>query len=127
MGGNSVGTTFNGLTGPGPLGEKVANTFRSGTYTELTTSESTTLYRVWGGKASEIGPYWTRVEPSGPVQSIVDSALNPAWGNTATKVVRIEVPSGVKIYEVVAASQGGLVGGGNQVFIPKVDPAWIIK
>ncbi|EGF30100.1 hypothetical protein IMCC9480_2256 [Oxalobacteraceae bacterium IMCC9480] len=53
---NSLGTTFNGITGPGPLGQNVANTFRSGTYTELTTTESTTLYRVWGGKSSEIGP-----------------------------------------------------------------------
>ena len=26
-----------------------------------------------------------------------------------------------------AAPQGGLVGGGNQVFIPRVDPAWIVK
>lgn len=121
------GKDWNPLTGPGPLGEHVANTFRGATYAELTTTETTTLYRVWGGSAGEIGPYWTRTPPSGPMQSIIDSALNPAWGNTAANVTRIQVPAGVRIYEGVAASQNGLVGGGNQVFIPKVNPEWVVK
>ncbi|GFM38036.1 hypothetical protein [Desulfovibrio psychrotolerans] len=121
------GVSWNPLTGPGPLGEKVASTFRGASYTELTTTETTTLYRVWGGSAKEIGPYWTRTPPAGPVQSTIDSALNPAWGNTATNVTKIEVPAGVKIYEGAAAPQGGLVGGGNQVFIPEVDTSWVTK
>jgi filamentous hemagglutinin len=119
------GTMYNGLTGPGPLGEKVANTFRSGTYTEITTSQPTVLYRVYGGGAGQIGPYWTRTPPTGPVQSIIDSALARVWGNTATQVVTIEVPAGVNIYEGAAAAQGGLVGGGSQVFVPNVDLSWI--
>jgi len=119
--------SWNPLTGAGPLGPKVASTFRSGSYIELVTSETTTLYRAYGGTAKEIGPYWTRTPPAGPLQSTIDSALNPAWGNTASKVVRIDVPAGARIFEGAAAPQGGLVGGGNQVFIPRVDPAWIIK
>ena len=115
------------LTGPGPLGEKLANTFRSASYSELTTAETTSLYRVWGGSAKEIAPYWTKTLPTGPLQSMIDSALDPAWGNTAINITRIDVPAGVKIYEGIAAPQGGLVGGGNQVFVPKVDPAWIVK
>lgn len=121
------GVLYNGITGPGPLGSKVANTFRSGSYTEVVTSETTTLYRVYGGKAGKIGPYWTRTEPRGPLQSVMDSALDSAWGNNATKVVRIEVPKGVKIYEGAAASQRGLVGGGNQVLVPRVENSWIIR
>ena len=89
--------------------------------------ETTTLYRVYGGGAREIGPYWTRIEPSGPVQSIIDSALDPRWGNNATRVVRIDVPRGTTIYEGTAAAQRGLVGGGNQVFIQTVEKAWIVK
>jgi len=85
------------------------------------TSDTTTLYRVYGGKAGELGPYWTRTEPQGPLQSVIDSALDPAWGSNATRVVKIEVPSGVKINEGVAALQRGLAGGGNQVFVPRVD------
>ena len=117
-----------GPLNPGPLSADFANTFRSGTYSEVVTQQSTTLYRVYGGTAGQLGGYWTTTPPAGPVQSIIDSALDPVWGNTATKVVTIEVPAGTKFYQGVAAPQGGLVGGGSQVLFPpgfKVDPAWI--
>ena len=112
----------------GPLPKGIADTFRSGTYAEVVTQQPTTLYRVYGGTAQELGGYWTATKPAGPVQSIIDSALNPQWGNTATKVVKIEVPVGTKYFEGVAAPQGGLVGGGNQVLFPKdfkIDTSWI--
>ena len=32
---------------------------------------------------NELGPYWTRTKPLGPLQSQLDSALVPKWGNTA--------------------------------------------
>ncbi|GAA5107764.1 hypothetical protein GCM10023211_09220 [Orbus sasakiae] len=112
----------------GPLPEKIAETFRSGTYKEVITTDTTSLYRVYGGNSKELGPYRTTEKPSGPVQSIIDSALEPKWGNTATKVVEIKVPAGIKFYEGIAAKQSGLVGGGNQIFfIDKVDPSWIVK
>jgi len=112
----------------GPLPEKIASTFRSGTYDEVITTEPTKLYRVYGGSAGEMGAYWTRTKPSGPVQSISDSALLPQWGNNATNVVEVDVPIGTKFYEGVAAPQGGLVGGGNQVFFDtKVDPSWKVS
>ena len=71
--------------------------------------------------------YWSRTKPEGSVQSIIDSALNPAWGNTATNVAKIKVPQGTKIFEGFAAEQGGLVGGGNQIWIERVDPSWLIQ
>ncbi|EJN00284.1 hypothetical protein PMI40_03618 [Herbaspirillum sp. YR522] len=116
------------LSNPGPLPPSIASTFRSGTYAETVTTEPTALYRVYGGAADQLGGYWTTTAPSGPVQSIIDSALNPAWGNLATLVVKIEVPAGVRLYQGQAAAQGGLVGGGNQVLFPRnvtIDPAWI--
>jgi hypothetical protein len=103
----------------GPLPKGIADTFRSGTYSEVVTQQPTVLYRVYGGAAQEMGGYWTTAKPSGPVQSIIDSALNPQWG-PATKVVKIEVLAGVKYYESVAAPQGGLVGGGSQVLFRKI-------
>jgi filamentous hemagglutinin len=112
----------------GPLPKGIADTFRSGTYSEVVTQQPTTLYRVYGGTAQELGGYWTATKPAGPVQSIIDSALKPEWGNTATNVVKIEVPIGTKYFEGVAAPQGGLVGGGNQVLFPKdfkIDTSWI--
>jgi len=117
-------------TGAGPLGEDVAKTFRGGSYTELVTQETTTLYRVYGGKSGTLGGYWTRTPPSGPLQSRMDLVLLSEWGNTATEVVRIKVPKGTTIFEGFAAPQSNsvqnLLGGGSQVYIPRVNPDWIV-
>lgn len=111
----------------GSLPDAVANTFRSGTYTEVVTQGETTLYRAYGGKAGEIGSYWTTTKPQGPLQSVVDSDLDQSWGNTATNISTIKVPKGTTIYQGYAAPQGGLVGGGVQVYIPEVNPSWLLK
>jgi len=114
----------------GPLSARVAGTFRGGSYSEVVLGSETTLYRVYGGGAGKIGPYWTRVKPTGPLQSQLDSALVPAWGNTAENVVSIRVPAGTRIFEGAAAPQssgvGQLLGGGNQIYIPRVDPNWLV-
>ena len=39
----------------------------------------------------------------------------------------ILVPKGTIVYEGFAAPQAGLIGGGSQVFISSVNPAWLIK
>jgi len=85
-------------------------TFRGGSYTEMVTSEATTLYRAHGGTAGELGAYWTRTAPTGPLQSRIDSALLPQWGNTATGVSTIRVPAGTRIFDGFAAPQGNLIG-----------------
>lgn len=115
----------------GPLDDAIASTFRSSSYTMSELSEATTLYRVYGGQAGKLGSYWTRTRPAGPLQSQLDSALNPAWGNSATSVATARVPAGTTIYEGAAAAQpiaggGSLLGGGSQVYIPRVDPAWLV-
>ena len=113
--------------GPLTLSSEVTNTFRSGTYSKVVTSEPTTLYRVYGGSSDRLGPYWSRTKPSGPDQAIVDSALDPQWGNTATNVVTIQVPARTTFYEGAAAGQRGLVGGGNQVYFnTNVSQSWIV-
>jgi RHS repeat-associated protein len=118
--------TWTPINGPGPLGEEVAITFRGATYTETVTTEATIMYRAYGGNSAQIGRYWTRTPPAGPLQSTIDSALNPAWGNSAEKVVKIRVPSGTRVFEGISAPQGGLLGGGSQVYLQDVNPAWII-
>ncbi len=80
-----------------------------------------------GGKAGELGLYWTRTPPTGPLRSRIESGLLPEWGNTAENVTTIQVPPGTTIFEGTAAAQGGLVGGGSQIVIPNVNPAWIVK
>ncbi len=49
------------------------------------------------------------------------------WGNTAENIATIKVPEGTTIYQGAAAQQGGLVGGGSQVYIEKVDSSWLVK
>jgi hypothetical protein len=120
------GKTHNVLTTNHPLDyNRVGKTFEGGSYIEKVTTEDTTLYRTWGGQARPVGPYWTRIEPAGPTQAVIDSALDPSWGNNSINVTKITVPSGVTIYEGTTAPQQGLVGGGSQVYIPKVDIQWV--
>ncbi|WP_157692391.1 hypothetical protein [Granulibacter bethesdensis] len=113
----------------GPLPDEIAATFRSGTYREVVNNKPITLYRIIGDNGNPAGPYWTKVEPKGPLQSVIDSALDQNWGNTATKVVEMQVPAGTHFFEGVAAHQRGLVGGGNQIYFDKTltpfDPRWI--
>lgn len=127
LGRRAISSTVYSPVNPGPLSAGIANTFRGASYREVTYGQATTLYRVYGGKSGQLGSFWTATPPSGALRSRIDLALNPQWGNTANQVVRIEVPAGVKMYEGYAASQGGLVGGGTQVFIPQVNPLWIVK
>lgn len=75
-----------------------------------------------------MGQYWTTIKPLGPLQAQIDLALKPEWGNTATQITTIKVPAGQTIYQGAAASQGGAqIGGGSQVFIPRVDPSWVMR
>lgn len=70
----------------------------------------------------------------GGLQSQPDLALNPLWGNTTENITKVVVPKGTMIYEGIAAPQsiydslgntiGILPGGGNQVYIPKVEEGW---
>jgi hypothetical protein len=114
----------------GPLSSDVANTFRTASYSQVRLSESTVLHRAYGGKAGPLGSYWTRARPTGPLQSQIDSALNPVWGNTATNVSSVRVPAGTTIFEGSAAPQdilgGSLMGGGNQIYITRVEASWLV-
>jgi len=121
-----LGLCKHGPMNPGPLSDDIANTFRSGTYTARTVDKPTTLYRVISDTGNPAGSYWTSVKPQGPLQSVVDFGLDQNWGNTAARVVEAKIPAGTRIYEGIASAQRGLVGGGNQIYIPKVDPKWIV-
>jgi RHS repeat-associated protein len=116
-----------GPVNPGPLPVDIASTFRSSTYEAVVLSEPTVLYRSYSDPKRKLRPFWTRTKPAGPLQAVIDGALDQNWGNRATDVVAIRVPAGRLVYEGAAAGQRGLVGGGNQVYIDYVDPSWEIK
>lgn len=112
----------------------MANSFNGATYTEKILTGNTEMYRVSGGNAGKIGSYLSRTPQGGGLQSQLDLALNPAWGNTTENIGKVIVPGKTKIYEGFAAPQniydslgnviGRLPGGGNQVYIPKVEAGW---
>lgn len=117
-------------TGAGPLGrhrnwEQFQNSFRSGSYSTVTYDRPRRLYRVYGGGSqSPLSPYWTPDRPAGRLQAHMDFALPDV--NAADRIVTIEVPPGVELYEGKVAENFGKIGGGNQTVIPQVGPTWVI-
>lgn len=115
---------------PGPLKQGVAETFTGASYTQQALKADTVFYRVSTDEAGKVGSYMTRTPQMGGMQSQLDLALNPEWGNTAQVVTKVTVPKGTVIYEGTAAPQvinggaGMLPGGGNQIYIPEVNPKW---
>ena len=72
-----------------------------------------------------MAPWWSRTAPSGPLQSQIELALPSE--NTAQNVIVIRVPKGTVIYGGAAEGNFGRLGGGNQIYIPKVNPAWVVR
>ncbi len=120
-----------GPINPGPLEPAVGATFRSASYTERKLGAPVDLYRSYSNPARRLGPYWTRSEPSGPLQSKIDSAILKEFNNEATLAAHIRVPPGETIFEGAAARQlskhEDLLGGGSQAFLLRIDPSWEVK
>ena len=79
-----------------------------------------TFYRVYGGDAGKVGRYISTTPQNGGIQSQMDLALNPKWGNTAEFVTTVTVPKGTAASQTINGGAGRLIGGGNQVYIPEV-------
>jgi Zn-dependent protease with chaperone function len=129
---------------PGPLhrmqvapgGAFVSDTFRSGSYSGVINEDPIKLYRTYSTDDRQLGSFWTTQKPTGPFQATIDSAIDPAWGNTPRMWIEIEVPRGQTLYVgqaaavrpgMVGAVSATLPGGGSQVFIERVDSSWIIE
>ncbi len=127
LGGKVSSVIKYGPINQGPLANDIANTFRSASYEARILDRSEIVYRVIGKNGNPTGSFWTDKMPKGPIQSIIDFALDQLWDNNATRVIKARVPAGTTVYEGMAASQRGLVGGGKQIYIPKVNQKWIMK
>ena len=119
---------------PGPLEDELAASFEGATYIKRVLIEDTIMYRVYGGGSKKVGRFFSLDKQYGGLQSQLDLALLPKWGNSASNVTRVVVPKGTVIYEGRAAPQvirdsmgnkiGQLPGGGSQVIIENVDARW---
>ncbi len=133
-GAGGAGTKYSPINPCDKISQEVAGSFRGATFTEKVLTEDTIMYRISGGKAGEVGSYLSKTPQGGGLQSQLDLALNPSWGNTTENVTKVIIPKGTIIYEGVAAPQnilnslsntiGTLPGGGNRIYIPKVEVEW---
>ncbi len=127
--------------------QNVAETFRSATYHTYQTTEPLTLYRLASvANSSELpamldlatttshhSRFYTRIMPTSPTAGVIESALERSWGSNANVWVKVEIPAGEILHEGVTASiqrighnMSSIVGGGNQVWIPKNIPKdWV--
>ena len=135
--GSVAGRRSNGIhytpVNSGPLKRNIAETFAGGSYTKIVLKDDAVFYRVYGGDAGKVGRYMTRTPQNGGMQTQIDFALVPDWGNTAEYITKVVVPKGTIIHEGRAALQatnggaGQLLGGGNQIYIPEVNPLWFVN
>jgi RHS repeat-associated protein len=111
----------------GPLGDSdAARSFSGGKYSEVIVPEGGSgidVYRTWGGKAGETGrdgTFYSLTPQAGGIQSIIDNAILPSWGNTAESVSCVNLPGGTTAYVGTSATQGSwYMGGTIQLYVPK--------
>ena len=129
-----------------PLPNELGKTFKGGTYDEVILSKDTTMYRSYDGMSTPFGGEyklgghgvsWWKLEPSKGMAAVIDNAI-PARnsGNVASKLSRIKVPAGERIYEgksgPIYTEDGNsrqivAVGGKTQIAIVGDASAWEIK
>ncbi|WP_431023856.1 DUF637 domain-containing protein [Halomonas sp. H5] len=95
----------------GPLGntpDSLAGTFSGGRYATVELTEPMILHRAWSPSQREFGGFWSMETPIGSLQSRIDSALLPEWGQVrgnpfrsqATDYTTVRVPQGMKVHVV---------------------------
>jgi hypothetical protein len=113
---------------PCPLDKDVSTKFVGNSYDEIVLAKDTILYRRYHPGANEpVGKWYTRSPNAKGTSAIISNAIPISTGNYADKMVKIRVPKGHTIYDGISARQGGLVGGGNQVYLKDVNPSWVIQ
>ena len=123
--GESVTPSYDWMN-PGPLSEDVAKTFAGGRYSKVVVGDkgfgADALYHVYGGRSPPVGKdgtFYSPIPQRGGIQSQIDLALRPEWGNTAQNVICVYLKPGTVMYVGTAASQGGFwVGGTPQIYVP---------
>lgn len=121
-----------GPMNPGPLPAKIAETFRSNTYNRVIAESDTLMYRVHG-PGGELGSWWSRTPPRGSLQARLDNAVLREWGSPMNQLNVVRVPKGSLYFEGIAGPQvskktgESMVGGGTQVYLPYIDPAWQVR
>ena len=105
---------------------RVRPSFQEWQAVERKFSGGTRLYRIHG-PGGAAGHWWLLELPSSEIQFRIDYAVRPEW-NPVTHFSILEIPEGYSLKGLIgqAAYQGDFyVGGGMQVYLPKVPKEWI--
>lgn len=96
------------------------------------TTEEIKLYRTFGGRAKELGAFTTTTPAQTRIDSKIETALLPEWGNSREFEIEITIPKGTilnigKVAPQTIESTGTtLSGGADQILLPKGWPReWI--
>jgi hypothetical protein len=103
-----------------PLSSDIAVTFLGSKCQAVVLEAPRTYYRYYSTDSNKYGRYLTTDRYERNVDAIRKLALNQAWGNQATMMMTVTVPTGTTVYEGIVAAQDPpscYVGGGQQTFI----------
>lgn len=103
-----------------PLPADIAVTFLASKCQAVVLETPRTYYRYYSTDKNKYGRYLTTDRYERNVDVIRNLALNQAWGNQATMMLTVTVPTGTTVYEGIVAPQDPpscYVGGGQQTFI----------
>lgn len=113
---------------PGPLDDRLAETFAGGRYTSVVLEKDTILRRA-GVEDQPLGQFFGQEAPSGVLQTRIDKAVLPEWPSGGKSPIDtafdVKIPAGTEVYIGEVGSQGGFyVGGTEQIVVVK---PWTIE
>jgi hypothetical protein len=113
---------------PGPLDDRLAETFSGARYTSVVLEKDTVLRRA-GVADQPLGQFFGQEAPSGVLQTRIDKAVLPEWPGGGKSPIDtafdVKIPAGTQVYIGEVGSQGGFyVGRTEQIVIVK---PWAIE
>ncbi len=113
---------------PGPLDDRLAETFAGGRYTRVVLEKDTILRRA-GVEDQPLGQFFGQEAQSGVLQTRIDKAVLPEWPGGGKSPIDtafdVKIPAGTEVYIGEVGSQGGFyVGGTEQIVVVK---PWMIE
>ncbi|MEG0564354.1 hypothetical protein [Anaerorhabdus sp.] len=116
------------------LPESLGITFTDAEYRTVITNEEVKVYRTFGGRADAVGGFATTYPSNSRIESKIDLALLPEWGNTRAYEAEISIPIGQELtigkvaLKKIKGTGTVLQGGADQILLPKDwPPEWITR
>jgi hypothetical protein len=113
-------TTTSPTSATCPLPTGIAVTFLRSECRAVVLAAPKTYYRYYSTDANKFGRYLTTDRYERNIDVIKNLALKQEWGNQATMMLTVTVPSGTTVFEGIVAPQDPQScygGGGQQTFI----------